>query len=65
MVKIADLIVLSNEVKKSNLGVQIPSRHVVAHDRQDKDSAVNALHPKVIGLFKKLVSKGGCLHNTV
>ena len=68
-VKTGDLIALQKALKKSQEGkplphLAIPAAHIEARDRQNKDSAVNALHPEAIDIFKKLVSKGGCLHNS-
>ena len=67
--KTSDLVALQNALKEIQVGtplphLTIPAAHIEARDRQNKDSAVNALHPRVIRLFKELVNEGGCLHNT-
>ena len=67
--KTSDLIALQKALKKSQEGkplphLAIPAAHIEARDRQNKDSAVNALHPTVISLFKELVSTGHSLHGT-
>lgn len=62
---IADLEVLSREVDgDERTDVKTSRRHVTAHDRQDKDSAIRCLDPVVLQMFRERITDDGCLHNS-